>query len=102
MNDEFEEAGAVVYGISRDSVRSHKKFADKLGGLPFALLSDKDKTVHEAFALMRPKTMMGKIVTGMDRSTFVFSSDGELAKKYSPVKVPGHAEEVLEFVNGLE
>lgn len=92
----------MVFGISRDTVKSHKKFADKLGGLPFALLSDKEKKVHEAFELMRPKTMMGKIVTGMDRSTFVFASDGDLAKRYSPVKVQGHAEEVLDFVNSLE
>lgn len=97
---EFTKLGAVVAGISRDSVKSHEGFKAKMG-FPFPLLSDADEKVCSLFDVIKMKNMYGKKVRGVERSTFVIDGNGVLAKEWRGVKVPGHAAEVLEFVRTL-
>jgi peroxiredoxin Q/BCP len=96
-HDAFLAAGAEVYGISRDSLRSHEGFKSKLG-LPFELISDPDELVCTQFGVMKNKMMYGKQVRGVERSTFVVDAHGRLVKEWRGVKVPDHVDEVLEFV----
>lgn len=100
LHDQFARAGAAVYGLSRDSLRSHENFKAKLG-LPFELISDPDEAVCTLFGVMKMKNMYGKQVRGIERSTFVIDAGGRLVKEWRGVKVPSHAEEVLAFVQGL-
>ncbi|MCG2583037.1 peroxiredoxin [Massilia sp. TS11] len=94
---EFQAAGAEIYGISRDSLKSHENFKAKLG-LPFELISDPDEALCTQFAVMKMKNMYGKQVRGIERSTFVIDAGGKLVKEWRGVKVPNHVNEVLEFV----
>ncbi len=94
---QFQAAGAEIVGISRDSMRSHEGFKAKLG-LPFELISDPDETLCLQFGVMKNKMMYGKQVRGIERSTFIVDADGTLVKEWRGVKVPSHADEVLEFV----
>ena len=94
---EFQAAGAEIYGLSRDSLRSHEGFKSKLG-LPFELISDPEETVCNQFGVMKMKNMYGKQVRGIERSTFVFDANGKIVKEWRGVKVPNHVDEVLEFV----
>lgn len=100
LHDQFVAAGAEVYGISRDSLKSHENFKGKLG-LPFELISDPDEAVCTQFDVMKMKNMYGKKVRGVERSTFLVDAEGRLVKEWRGVKVPNHAEEVLEFVKNL-
>lgn len=97
---EFVRLGAEIVGISRDSLKSHSNFSSKFS-LPFALLSDADETVCHQFGVIKMKNMYGKQVRGIERSTFVIDRNGDLIKEWRGVKVPGHAEAVLEFVKTL-
>ena len=97
---EFARAGAEVVGISRDSLKSHEGFKAKMK-FPFALLSDADEAVCALFGVMKMKNMYGKKVRGIERSTFVLDGDGAIAREWRGVKVPGHVEEVLNFVKTL-
>jgi peroxiredoxin Q/BCP len=99
LHPEFEAAGVEIYGISRDSLRSHEGFKSKLG-LPFELISDPEEAVCQQFGVMKMKNMYGKQVRGIERSTFVIDADGKLVKEWRSVKVADHADEVLEFVKG--
>jgi peroxiredoxin Q/BCP len=94
---EFQALGAEIYGISRDSLRSHENFKGKLG-LPFELISDPDEAVCNQFGVMKMKNMYGKQVRGVERSTFVFDASGRLVKEWRGVKVNDHVNEVLEFL----
>jgi peroxiredoxin Q/BCP len=94
---QFQAAGVDIYGISRDSLRSHEGFKAKLG-LPFELISDADEQVCTQFGVMKMKQMYGKTVRGVERSTFVIDAHGQLVKEWRGVKVAGHVDEVLEFV----
>ena len=94
---EFQAAGAEIYGISRDSLRSHENFKSKLG-LPFELISDPEEALCTQFGVMKMKNMYGKQVRGVERSTFVIDADGNLVKEWRGVKVNDHVAEVLEFV----
>ena len=96
-HDAFLAAGVEVYGISRDSMRSHEGFKSKLG-LPFELISDPEELVCNQFGVMKNKMMYGKQVRGVERSTFVVDASGRLVKEWRGVKVPDHVDEVLEFV----
>ena len=96
----FMRAGAEIIGISRDSLRSHEGFKSKLD-LPFELISDTDETVCTMFDVIVMKSMYGKKVRGVERSTFVIDADGKIVKEWRGVKVPGHVDEVLEFVQNL-
>lgn len=91
---ELEEAGATVLGISRDTVKAQKKFKDKYE-LPYTLLADAHQEIIKRFDLLKQKTMYGKPVTGVERTTYVIGSDGRLVHTFSNVKPQGHAEEVL-------
>jgi thioredoxin-dependent peroxiredoxin len=96
----FEKAGAVVLGVSRDSVASHEKFKAKFE-FPFELLSDGDETLCRMFDVIREKNMYGRKVMGVERSTFLIDGQGVLRHEWRKVKVPGHVEEVLEAVQEL-
>jgi len=100
LHPRFVEAGAIVVGVSRDSIRSHENFKAKQD-LPFSLLSDADEKLCTQFSVIRMKSMYGKQVRGIERSTFVIDGDGFLRKEWRGVKVPGHAQEVLDFVSSL-
>ena len=97
----FVNAGATIFGISRDSLKSHEKFKTN-SDLPFELISDPDEALCSAFGVMKMKNMYGKQVRGIERSTFVFDRDGVLIREWRGVKVPGHVEEVLECVRNLQ
>lgn len=97
---EFRKAGSEVFGISRDSVRSHENFKAKLG-FPFELLSDAEESACTLFGVIKLKNMYGKKVRGIERSTFVIDTKGVLVREWRGVKVPGHVEEVLSFVKAL-
>ena len=97
---DFARAGAEVVGVSRDSVKSHEGFKAKMK-FPFELLSDADEAVCTQFGVMKMKNMYGKKVRGIERSTFVVDGEGQLAREWRGVKVPGHVEEVLNFVKTL-
>jgi peroxiredoxin Q/BCP len=97
---EFARAGAEVVGVSRDSIKSHEGFKAKMK-FPFELLSDADEQVCTLFGVMKMKNMYGKKVRGIERSTFVLTGDGAIAREWRGVKVPGHAQEVLDFVKTL-
>ncbi len=90
----LEEAGAVVLGISRDTVKSQKKFKEKYD-LPYTLLADVDETVCNQFGVIKEKNMYGKKVKGIERTTFLIGPDQTLLKVFPKVKPEGHAEEVL-------
>jgi thioredoxin-dependent peroxiredoxin len=98
---EFKRLGCAVYGISRDSLKSHENFKVKMS-FPFELLSDPDERVCEMFGVMKMKKMYGKQVRGIERSTFVIDKDGYLRKEWRGVRVPEHALAVLDFVKTLQ
>ncbi|HEX6690356.1 MAG TPA: peroxiredoxin [Burkholderiales bacterium] len=97
---EFKRAGGEVCGVSRDSLASHQKFKDKMK-FPFELLADEDEAVCKQFGVMKMKNMYGRKVRGIERSTFVVDSKGVLAREWRGVRVPGHVQEVLNFVKAL-
>jgi len=99
-HDDFLAAGAVVLGVSQDSLASHEKFKDRQS-MPFELLSDEDGTLCGRYGVLVEKNMYGKTFTGIERSTFVIAADGTLAAEWRKVKVPGHVAEVLQAVRGL-
>jgi peroxiredoxin Q/BCP len=96
----FQKAGTEIIGISRDSIRSHDGFKSKLD-LPFELISDSDEAVCTMFDVIVMKSMYGKKVRGIERSTFVIDAAGKIVKEWRGVKVPGHVDDVLEFVQSL-
>jgi len=97
---EFRKAGAEVVGVSRDSIKSHEGFKAKMK-FPFELLSDAEEELCAQFGVIKMKNMYGKKVRGIERSTFVIDGEGKLAREWRGVKVPGHVEEVLNFVKAL-
>lgn len=100
LHPQFQQANAEIFGVSRDSLRSHENFKAKLD-MPFELISDPDETLCLMFNVMKMKNMYGKQVRGVERSTFVIDGTGKLVKEWRGVKVPGHVDEVLEFVKAL-
>jgi len=96
----FTRANSAVFGISRDSLKSHENFKTKMA-IPFELISDPDEAVCEHFGVMKMKNMYGKQVRGIERSTFVIGADGTLLREWRGVKVPGHVAEVLRYVESL-
>ena len=100
LHPQFQQADTEIYGVSRDSLRSHEGFKTKLG-LPFELISDPDEAVCLQFGVMKQKLMYGKTVRGVERSTFVIDAEGKLVKEWRGVKVPGHVDDVLKFVAQL-
>lgn len=100
LHGAFRKAGAQVVGVSRDSVVSHDKFAAK-ESLPFALLADTDEKVCKLFDVIKPKSLYGRKYLGVERSTFLLDGTGRLRQEWRKVKVPGHAEQVLEAAQRL-
>ena len=100
LHREFQKACARIYGISRDSLKSHQSFKAKLK-LPFELLADEDETVCQEFGVIKMKNMYGRQVRGIERSTFVLDAGRKVCREWRGVKVPGHAKEVLDFVKTL-
>ena len=92
---QFRELGAEVLGVSRDSVKSHDNFCAKQG-FDFALVSDGDEVLCRAFDVIHEKYMYGRKVLGVVRSTFLLSPDSRIAREWRGVKVPGHAQAVLD------
>lgn len=100
LHEQFAAVDAVILGVSRDSVKSHENFKAKQG-FPFELGSDGDEAVCTLFGVMKMKNMYGKQVRGIERSTFVIDRSGVLRREWRGVKVPGHAQEVLDFIKTL-
>ncbi|WP_435659604.1 peroxiredoxin [Leisingera caerulea] len=96
----FADAGAQVFGISKDTVAKHDKFTAK-HGLTTPLLSDAEGTVCEDYGVWKEKSMYGKKFWGIERSTFLIDAEGRIARVWRKVKVDGHAAEVLEAVRAL-
>ena len=96
----FKRAGCEIYGVSRDSLKSHENFKEKYD-FPFELISDPEEDLCELFDVMKMKSMYGKKFRGIERSTFVVDENGKLVKEWRKVKVPGHVEEVLDFVKSI-
>lgn len=97
---EFASSGAVLVGISPDSVVKHDKFKIK-HDLDVTLASDEEKTVLQAYGVWVEKSMYGRKYMGVERSTFLIGKDGKIAEVWRKVKVPGHAEAVLAAVKSL-
>ncbi len=100
MKVDFAAAGAEIVGVSADSVASHDKFKAKYG-LDFALASDESKAMLEAYGVWVEKSMYGKKYMGIERTTVLIDATGSIARVWSKVKVPGHAEEVLAAAQAL-
>ena len=94
LHEKFTSRGAKIFGVSRDSIKSHQKFRNNFG-LPFDLLADTDETVCRLFDVIKLKKMYGKDVLGIERSTFLIDSTGKLRQEWRKVKADGHAEAVL-------
>ncbi|HEX5488389.1 MAG TPA: peroxiredoxin [Rhodanobacteraceae bacterium] len=93
----FRRRGATIVGVSRDSARSHHGFKEKLG-LPFALVADTDEAWCKAFDVIRKKKLYGREYLGVERSTFLIDPEGRLVQEWRGVKVPGHAQAVLDTI----
>ena len=100
LHAKFRKLDCEIVGISRDSLRSHENFKSKLG-FSFELLSDENEHVCNMFGVMKMKNMYGKKVRGIERSTFAIDANGFMRREWRGVKVPGHAREVLEFVESI-
>lgn len=92
----FEKLGVKVFGVSRDSIKSHENFKEKQK-YHLQLISDGEQKYCEAFDVIKEKNMYGKKVKGIERSTFIINPEGHVAKEWRKVKVEGHAEEVLQW-----
>ena len=99
-HDKFAQLDTVILGISRDNLRSHECFKEKYM-FPFELLSDPEEKVCNLFQVIKDKNMYGKMVKGIERSTFLIDKKGILRQEWRKVKVPGHVEVVLAAVNEL-
>ncbi len=100
LHSAFRKAGVDIVGVSRDSVKSHDKFTEK-EKLPFPLLSDEDERLCKLFDVIHEKSLYGRKYLGIERSTFLLDGTGILRREWRKVKVPGHAEEVLEAAKSL-
>jgi len=98
---DFKAANTVVFGVSRDSLKSHENFKAKQK-FPFELISDKDESLCQLFDVIKLKKLYGKEYLGVDRSTFLIDKDGVLRKEWRGVKVPGHVAAVLEQAQALD
>jgi peroxiredoxin Q/BCP len=97
----LEEHGITVMGISADTVKSHKKFADKYD-LNFTLLSNPDKSIIKAYGALGPKSMFGRKYEGILRNTYLINPDGNIEKEFVNVKPEDHAVQILNYVRGLQ
>ena len=98
---DFVKAGATVFGVSRDNMKSHDEFKSKLE-LPFELIADTEEKMCHMFGVVKNKIMYGKKVKGIERSTFLIAADGTLAEEWRGLKVVGHVDDVLKAVKTLK
>lgn len=98
---DFVKAGATVFGVSRDNMKSHDEFKAKLE-LPFELIADTEEKMCHMFGVVKNKIMYGKKVKGIERSTFLIGPDGTLKEEWRGLKVPGHVDDVLKAVKDLK
>lgn len=98
--DAFQSANTEIFGVSRDSLKSHENFKAKFS-FPFELLSDAEEKACQLFDVIKMKNMYGKQVRGIERSTFIINTDGVLIQEWRKVKVKGHVEEVLSYIQSL-
>ena len=96
----FQAANSVIFGVSRDGMKSHENFKCKQA-FPFELISDKDESLCQLFDVIKLKKLYGKEYLGVDRSTFLIDQDGVLRQEWRGVKVPGHVEAVLAAAQAL-
>lgn len=96
----FADANTLVFGVSRDSLKTHENFKAKQG-FPFELISDKDESLCRLFDVIKPKKLYGKEYLGIDRSTFLIDRQGVLRQQWRGVKVPGHVDAVLAAAQAL-
>ena len=101
LHADFLAAGCQVFGLSRDSIKSHENFKAKQS-YPFELISDQEELACRALDVIKTKKLYGKEVQGVERSTFVINRDGKIEREWRGVKVPGHVAEVLAFVQALK
>ncbi len=101
LKDQFLKLNTLIFGVSRDSIKSHEKFSSKCG-FKFDLLSDSEEVLCQLFDVIKEKNMYGKKVFGIERSTFVIDEDQKLIAEFRKVKAEGHAEQILEFIKGLK
>ena len=97
LYQDFKKKNVEIFGISRDSIKSHEKFKEKYN-FPFELLSDSNEIACNLFDVIKLKNMYGKQVQGIERSTFLIDTEGKLINEWRGLKVPGHAEEVLNSI----
>ena len=97
----FRKLGAQVLGVSRDSLKSHQNFCAKQG-FKFDLVSDADEALCKAFGVIKPKKLYGREYVGIERSTFLVDPNGRLVQAWAPVKVPGHAQAVLDALKAAQ
>lgn len=100
LKQQFADNNAVIFGVSKDSVKSHKKFHDNQC-LAISLISDENGELVEAFDVWKEKSMYGKKYMGIERSTFIINTNGQLIKEMRNVSVKGHAEEVLSIIKSI-
>lgn len=101
LKGQFVRQNTVVYGISRDSLKSHDKFIQKCG-FKIDLLSDEDEKLCKMFDVIKEKNMYGKMVLGIERSTFIIDEKQQLMAVFRKVKADGHAEDILHFIQSRE
>lgn len=101
LHPEFQKLGCAIFGISRDSMKSHESFKAKMS-FPFELGSDTGERACKLFDVIKMKSMYGRKVRGIERSTFAIDAQGIVRCVWRGVKVPGHVQEVLEFVKTLK
>jgi peroxiredoxin Q/BCP len=97
----FRKLGAEILGVSRDSLKSHRNFCDKQG-FRFDLVSDADEKLCKAFGVIKPKKLYGREYIGIERSTFLLDPKGVVREAWRPVKVPGHAQAVLDALKAAQ
>lgn len=97
---DFQAKNTEIFGISRDSLKSHENFKAKFN-FPFELLADTEEVACSLFNVIKMKNMYGKQVRGIERSTFIIDANGVLIREWRGVKVDGHATEVLSFISSL-
>ena len=100
LHAQFQKLDCGIYGVSRDSLKSHEGFKAK-HGFPFDLLSDAEEKACSQFKVIKMKNLYGKQVRGIERSTFVLDREGVIRREWRGIKVPGHVQEVLDFVKTL-
>lgn len=96
----FKKHNTIILGVSRDSIKSHKKFKDKYE-LPFDLIADTNGDLCSMFGVIKNKSMFGKTYLGIERSTFLIDDSGHLRQEWRKVKVSGHVQEVLKTISDL-